>query len=68
MNHVRNILTDPQPEDAMKLAQFWDDSEAAWPGAGEGQHSVEEAGRCIREKNRLGMFMAEADGRFVALC
>ncbi len=68
MNHVRNILTDPQPEDAMKLAQFWDDSEAAWPGAGEGQHSVEEAGRCIREKSRLGMFMAEADGRFVALC
>jgi len=66
---TRDLKADWRPGDAAKLAQLFNEYGADWPGGlGPRNSTAEEAERMVREANLLAMFVAEADGRFVAYC
>ena len=65
---TRDLTTDWRRGDAEKLATLINEAGEAWPGGAWDPETPEEVERHHRESRRLGIFVAEETGRFVAFC
>ena len=65
---VRDLTKDWRKGDAEKLARLFNESGRGWPGGGWDPKTANEVGGRIRDERRLGIFVAEVGGNFVAFC
>ena len=65
---TRDLLRDWRRVDAERLAEFWNRTGAGWPGGGWDPQTPAEIARMLRERQELGVFVAEVGDRIVSLC
>ncbi len=65
---TRDLTKQWREGDAERLARFWNVTFEGWPFGGHDPITAEEAERRTRERQQVGCFVAEADGKIVSLC
>ena len=65
---TRDLTKQWRDGDAQRLASFHNVTFEGWPSGGSDPVTAEEAERQVRERQQLGCFVAEADGKIVSLC
>jgi ribosomal protein S18 acetylase RimI-like enzyme len=65
---TRDLTKQWRDGDAQRMARFWNVTFEGWPWGGSDPITAEEAERRTRERQQVGCFVAEADGKIVSLC